>query len=95
MSEEFLEEVRLSQEVAWKLLEQIIQLKEELKKEQECNDEIATEKVNGYDVIKMISDVKKMSMEHGGWQNAYSISHLINCIKKARQRQKERIEISR
>lgn len=45
----------------------------------------AREKVNGYDVIKMLEDLKELSVKHGGYQNAYSISHVVECIKKARK----------
>lgn len=41
-------------------------------------------KVNGYDQEKMLEDIKPLVIKHGGYQNAYTISNIIELIQKAK-----------
>src|SRR4051812_26108754 len=40
-------------------------------------------KVNGYNQRKMLEDIKPVVIAHGGYQNAYTISHVIETIEAA------------
>ena len=44
-----------------------------------------TIKINGYSQYKMLIDIKPLVIKHGGYQNAYTISNIIDGIEKARE----------
>lgn len=80
----------LEKEERSKLTTKVTKLKRQLKAEKLIVDLVAQEEVNGYAVVKMLGDVKQISIKHGGFQNAYALSHIIETIHQARTCQSQR-----
>ena len=37
-----------------------------------------------YDLVTLLEDIKVISIKHGGYQNAYALSHIIDVVTQAR-----------